>query len=150
MLRIKVEVVPHGIESAAFELDTIWIENDGTGISGGPNDGGVGNYNVFPPGETLGHLHVVDYPSMYACGHIEGVPRDERHRLVVAETALSIVNEWNAKVAAAEAEEDFDPARSNPPEKIERVVNKVCRASESGVCLDPGGYCTNGDCLAEK
>lgn len=141
MLRIKVEVVPHGIESVSEVLDEIWVENDGTGIPGGPNDGGVGNYNVFPPGETLEHLHVVDYPSMYACGHIEGVPRDERHRLVVAETALSIVNQYKH-----EGRDKHAPS----PVKIERVVNRICRRAENGICMDDGGYCTNGDCLAAK
>lgn len=119
MLRVKVELVPHGIESRSEVLHDIWIENDGTGTFGGPNEGGVGNYCIFPDGETLGHLHVVDYPSMYACGTLKGVPRTPDHRFKVAAEALSIVREWEDQIKAAEAEEGFDKSCYNPP-RIER------------------------------
>lgn len=95
MIRVKVEIVPHGRVDASEVLHDIWIENDGTSIAGvGPDEGGIGNYNIFPDGETLSHLHVVDYPS--------------------------IVREWNEQVKAAEAEPGFDRARAPVPPKIER------------------------------
>lgn len=119
MLRVKVELVPHGRVDASEVIHDIWIENNGTGICGGPNEGGVGNYNIFPDGETLGHLNTVDYPSMYACGVLEGVPRTPDHRFAVAAEALSIVREWNEQIKAAEAEPGFDSARFRP-QRVER------------------------------
>lgn len=92
MLRVRIELVPHGIEQASEVLDTIYITNDGTGLPGGPNEGGVGNYEVHD-NETLGHLSTVDYPSMYACGFIKGVERSPEHRIFLAEQALGIVRE---------------------------------------------------------
>lgn len=92
MLRVKVELVPHGVEERAEVLDTILIANDGTGVCGGPDEGGVGNYEVFD-NETIPHLHVVDYPSMYACGFVRGVTRDAGHRLLLAETAIGVVRQ---------------------------------------------------------
>lgn len=120
MIRVKVEIVPHGRVDAAEVLHDIWIENDETGTFGGPDEGGIGNYNIFPDGETLGHLHTVDYPSMYACGHLKGVPRTPDHRFIVATEALSIVREWNEQIKAAEAEPGFDAARAPRPPKVER------------------------------
>lgn len=90
MIRVKVELIPHGRESAASVLDEILIENDGTGFARGPSEGGVGNYNVFD-NETIGHLNVVDYPSMYAAGFIKNVERVPGHRTFLAEHALGIV-----------------------------------------------------------
>lgn len=92
MLRVKIELVPHGIEALSEVLDTIYITNDGTGFSGGPNEGGVGNYEVHD-NETLTHLHTVDYPNMYACGFIKGVERGPEHRIFLAEEAIGIVRE---------------------------------------------------------
>lgn len=114
MIRIKVELVPHGRVDASEVLHDIWIENDGTGVCGGPNEGGIGNYNIFPNGETLQHLFMVDYPSMYRCGSLKGVPRVPEHRLTVAAEALSIVREYEDQIRAAEAEEGFDSARFTP------------------------------------
>lgn len=93
MLRITIDLVPHGRIDAVSTLDTIWITNDGTGGgSVGPNQGGVGNYEIHD-NETLEHLHVVDYPAMYACGFLKGVERTPEHRIFVAEQALGIVRE---------------------------------------------------------
>lgn len=116
MLRCRVELLPHGIDAGLEPIYEILVENNGEGIPGGPNEGGVGCYNVFPPEETMGHLHMVDYPSMYACGRIEGVERNEHHRLVVAGHALSI---------AAEALETRPEDRHAPnAPQIVRVVGK--------------------------
>lgn len=121
MIRVKVEIVPHGRVDASEILHDIWIENDGTSTAGvGPDEGGIGNYNIFPDGETLSHLNVVDYPSMYACAHLTGVPRTPDHRFIVAAEALSMVREWNEQVKTTEAEPEFDPARAPIPPKIER------------------------------
>lgn len=121
MIRVKVEIVPNGRIDAAEVLNEIWIENDGTSMAGvGPNEGGIGNYNIFPDGETLEHLHVVDYPSMYACGHLRGVPRTRDHRFIVAAEALSIVRAYEEQVKAAEAEPGYDPARAPQLPKVER------------------------------
>ncbi len=150
MLRVKVELVPHGIESQSEVIQDIWIENNGEGIPGGPDDGGVGNYNIFAHGETLDHLSMVDYPGMYACGRLEGVPRTHDHRFIVAEQALSIVREHR------EAEED-----AGMHERVPQVVRQFgdaspdddpnwCPIAPDEKCLDPGGYCTDGDCLAAK
>lgn len=92
MLKVTIELVPHGIESMSEVLDTIFISNDGTAIATGPNEGGFGNYEVHD-NETLAHLHTVDYPAMYACGFIKGVARIPEHRIFLAEQALGIVRE---------------------------------------------------------
>lgn len=94
MLRVKIELLPHGIDAEGFTevLDTVFISNDGTAVATGPNEGGVSNYEVHD-NETLEHLHTVDYPSMYACGFIKGVERSPEHRIFLAEQALGIVQE---------------------------------------------------------
>lgn len=123
MLRIKVELVPHGVESMSEVLDTIYVSNDGTGIPGGPNEGGVGNYEVHD-NETLAHLHNVDYPSMYACGFIKGLERTPQHRLLLAEQALGVVQDWRKLVFEAEEHPDFDPARSARPKPPTRELGE--------------------------
>lgn len=144
MLRVKVEVVPHGYVEASEVVHDIWIENDGTGIHGGPDEGGVGNYNIFPPGETLGHLHMVDYPSMYACGRLMGVPRTPDHRLIVATEALSIVREWEDQITAAEAEEGFDKDRYTPP-RVEREYERKVETPEPEGGFNSTGHGADGE-----
>lgn len=92
MIRVKVEIVPYGVEAAAEVLDSILIINDGTGVCLGKDEGGVGNYEIHDNG-TLSHLHAVDYPYNYACGFIKSVERTPTHRLFLAEQALGIVQE---------------------------------------------------------
>lgn len=92
MIRVKVEIVPHGVESRAEVLDTVLIINDGTRRALGEDEGGVGNYEIHDNG-TLEHLHNVDYPHMYASGFIKGVERTPDHRIFLAEQALGIVQE---------------------------------------------------------
>ncbi len=92
MLRVKIEIVPRGYEERAEILDEVLIENDGTGICLGEDEGGVGNYNVFD-GASVAHLNVVDYPSMYACARVEGVERSPTHRFLLAGKALAAVQE---------------------------------------------------------
>lgn len=142
MLRIRIELVPHGIESASSVLDTIYVSNDGTGVSGGPDSGGIGNYEVHD-NETLGHLATVDYPSMYACGFIKGVERTPAHRIFLAEQALGVVQE------ARQQREGLNPHDPSSPQ-ITREIQRICRRAEGNICLDPDGYCTGGDCLAAK
>lgn len=92
MIRVRVEIVSHGVEAAAEVLDSVLIINDGTGLCLGEDEGGIGNYEVHDNG-TLEHLHNVDYPHMYACGFIKGIERTPAHRLFIAEQALGIVQE---------------------------------------------------------
>lgn len=89
MIRVKIEIVPHGIEGAAEVLDEVVIANDGTIPAGGQNEGGFGNYEVFD-GD---YPRVVDYPHMYAAGFIKHVERTPTHRIFLAEQALGIVQE---------------------------------------------------------
>lgn len=86
----------------------------------------------------------------HACGHLRGVPRTPDHRFTVATEALSIVKEWNDQVTAAEDEDGFDRARYNPPRIEREFVTKSTENCPAKECLDPGGYCVNGDCLAVK
>lgn len=144
MIRVKIEIVPHGVESRAEILDTVLIANDGTRRALGEDEGGVGNYEVFD-NETLGHLHVVDYPHMYACGFIKGVERSPEHRLFLAEQALGVVQE--ARKLEAEGKMEGLHVFDRPTRDFETPPPGDCPAKE---CLDPGGYCTNGDCLAKK
>lgn len=103
MIRVKVELIPHGVEAAAETLDTILIANDGTGRSTGRDEGGIGNYDVFD-NETVQHLHMVNYPHMYACGRVENITRTPAHRLLLAEKAIGVVRE--ARSAAKPEEND--------------------------------------------
>jgi hypothetical protein len=89
MIRIKIELVPHGVESAAETLDEFVVANDGTGAATGPNEGGWGNYEVFD-GDFP---RTVDYPHMYAAGFIKHVERTPAHRLFLCEQALGIIQE---------------------------------------------------------
>lgn len=146
MIRVQVELVPHGREADAEVLDSILIANDGTLPALGEDEGGFGNYEVFD-NETLEHLHVVDYPHMYACGFIKNVERSPEHRLFLAEQALGVVQE----ARKLEAEGAFDKPhhvfdRPTRDFKQDKAADN-CPAKE---CLDPGGYCANGDCLAAK
>lgn len=115
MLKVTIELIPHGIEAYAEVLDTIFISNDGTGHATGPNEGGVGNYEIHD-NETLEHLHVVDYPSMYACGFLKGIERSPEHRIFLAEQALGVVQE--ARKLQAEGRLD------GPRERDERPVRR--------------------------
>jgi len=47
LIRIKIELIPRGVESMAETLDEVVVANDGTGAATGPNEGGWGNYEVF-------------------------------------------------------------------------------------------------------
>lgn len=89
MIRVKIEIVPHGIESAAEVLDEVVIANDGTGVATGENEGGWGNYEVFD-GDFPRN---VDYPHMYASGFIKHVERTPKHRIFLAEQALGIIQD---------------------------------------------------------
>lgn len=121
MLKVTIELIPHGIESMSEVLDTIFIINDGTALGTGPNEGGVGNYEIHN-NETLGHLRTVDYPHMYACGFIKGVERSPEHRIFLAEQALGVVRE-SRKLAAEGA---FD----KPHNVYERPTRKFGEAAE--------------------
>ncbi len=128
MIRVKIEIVPHGRESEAEVLDTVLIANDGTLPARGEDEGGVGNYEVYD-NETLGHLHVA---------------RSPEHRLFLAEQALGIVQDSRK----LDAEGKLDGPRKADPRPVRTfgvIPAKMCPAKE---CLDPSGYCANGDCLA--
>lgn len=83
MLRIKIELVPHGDESRVKVLDEVFVGNDGTGERGGPNSGGVGNYDVYetdPREDRDRHI-----------GRIEGIERTPEHRVLLARKALELL-----------------------------------------------------------
>lgn len=92
MIRVKVEIVPHGNEDRAEVLDTILIINDGTIQALGEDEGGFGNYEVHDGGSAA-HLNNVDYPHMYASGFIKHVERNPDHRTFLAEQALGVALE---------------------------------------------------------
>lgn len=140
MIRVKVEIVPHGVESRAEVLDEVVIANDGTGRATGQNEGGWGNYEVFD-GD---YPRVVDYPHMYAAGFIKHVERSPEHRIFLAEQALGIVQE--ARKLEAEGKMEGKHVFDRPTRDFTPEPPGDCPAKE---CLDPGGYRTNGDCLAK-
>lgn len=109
MLRIRLELVPHGVEALAETTDEVLIANDGTGIRGGADKGGRGNYDIFD-NETLEHLHGVDYPGMYACGRVEGLARSTKHRLQLAELAIGVVRESRETEDRPTRRLDHEPA----------------------------------------
>jgi hypothetical protein len=85
VLRVRVELIPHGCFEMAETLDVVYITNDGSGTSSGPNEGGIGNYNVTrapKPAEGDNSL-----------GRIEGVPRSPKHRLGLAIRALQMLRQ---------------------------------------------------------
>ena len=82
MLRVRVEIVPHGIESAAEVLEERFIGNDGTG----GHD--IGSYDIYdedprgkpyPRNERTGWL-----------GRIENIRRGPEHRRRLAAEALEM------------------------------------------------------------
>lgn len=89
MIRVRIEIVPHGREVAASVLDEVIIVNDGTAHATGPDEGGIGNYEVF----CGDYPRNVDYPHTLAHGFIKGVNRTADHRIFLAEQALGIVQE---------------------------------------------------------
>ena len=81
MLRVKVELVPHGVEPLTETLDELVIVNDGTGHGAvGPDSGGFGNYDVYADAQRLLHI-----------GRIECVERTESHRVELARRALELL-----------------------------------------------------------
>lgn len=142
MIRVKIEIVPHGVEAAAEVLDEVVIANDGTGCSIGRNEGGIGNYEVFD-GDFP---RAVDYPHMYAAGFIKHVERTPTHRIFLAEQALGIVQETRALAE--------DGAFDGPHNCFDRPTRdfspSTCDIAKDGKCLDPDGYCKGNDCLAAK
>lgn len=86
MLRVRVELIPHGDESRLEVLDECYIVNDGTGTATGEHEGGIGNYYV-----TEIDPRVKDYPEEAAVGRIEGQPRTKTHRTQLAVRALQVI-----------------------------------------------------------
>lgn len=88
MLRVRVELVPYGLERHAEVIEEVFVANDGTGRGGGPNEGGTGNYDI-----SLNNL-AYEYPGVdRKCpeylGRIEGLIRiPGAHRVTMARTAL--------------------------------------------------------------
>lgn len=142
MLRVKIELIPWGIEAAAETLDEFVVANDGTGVSGGPDEGGWGNYEIFD-GDFPRN---VDHPHMHASGFIKHVERTPTHRLFLCEQALGIIQEARKLEGALDGSHNvYDrPTRDFTPEPPK------CGIAKDGECLDPIGYCANGDCLADK
>lgn len=92
MLRIRVELIPGGYFDAAETLDEVFITNDGTGTCGGPDEGGVGNYDVT---REPFYLYPQDVRADNALGRIEGIPRIPHHRLDLAIRALQMLRRGN-------------------------------------------------------
>lgn len=93
MLRIRVELIPHGNFGLAEVLDECFVTNDGTGTSGGPDEGGIGNYDVT---REPFRRYPQDSPNtLNALGRIEGIPRAPRHRLDLAIRALQMLRRGN-------------------------------------------------------
>lgn len=90
MLRVRVELVRGGNQNDVEVLDEILIANDGTGIPGGTDEGGVGNYAIWDQ-MTIDQLHAMDYPYSAKVGELKGIPRSPEHRLEVARRSLQIV-----------------------------------------------------------
>lgn len=97
MLRVRVEVVPHGLDDQAFVTDEVWVENDGS-LSGT----GFGNYRVKDPLGAPDHAdrgwnEPLELPSAAAAhysetvGRIQNIKRSDEHRTAVAAKALNIV-----------------------------------------------------------
>lgn len=109
MLRVRVELVPHGVEAGTETLHEVFIGNDGTGYATGPHEGGIGNYVVFldqDPRDLLAstrsdYMAYSDFPGYI--GRIDGIERGPQHRATVARAALALV-----EVAT----------NDNPPDKV--------------------------------
>lgn len=93
-LRVRIELVPHGVEAGAEVLDEVLIGNNGTGIRGGRDSGGVGNYDIFDI--SLAQIHAMDYPEEAKLGEIRGLERSPDHRLTLAKLALEVVEQSRA------------------------------------------------------
>lgn len=83
MLRVTVEIVPHGDESRAETLTEIFIGNDGTGTHE------AGNYDIYtadPRGKPLPRNKRDGW-----IGRIEGFPREEGHRDLLSLKAFELL-----------------------------------------------------------
>lgn len=105
LLRVKVELVPHGIEEAATTLTEVCIGNDGTG---GP---AIGNYDVY-----LGDPRARAYPRKLRAGwvgRIENFPRhmEGRDRDRLAELALHLARgvDWRPEYHGSNRETVVKP-----------------------------------------
>lgn len=88
MLRVRVELVPYGLERHAEVIEEVFVANDGTGKGGGANDGGIGNYDISL-NNLADEFPLVDRKCPEYLGRIEGLIRIEgAHRLTMARTAL--------------------------------------------------------------
>lgn len=85
MLRVKVEVVPFGIESLTKALTTVVVANDGTGPHDEAGHMTHGNYDVYTEDDRTGRQHI---------GRIEGFERTgpDRRRDALAAAALELVS----------------------------------------------------------
>lgn len=92
MLRICVELIPGGDFLRAETLDEVFITNDGTGTCEGPDEGGVGNYDVT---REPFYRYPRDGRPDNALGRIEGIPRAPRHRLDLAIRVLQMLRRGN-------------------------------------------------------
>lgn len=90
-LRVKIELVPYGVEANASILDEFTVANNGTGVSGGADSGGVGNYDVYD--RPIGELHAMDYPQEVKLGEVRGIERTPSHRVKVVRHALEVIEE---------------------------------------------------------
>jgi hypothetical protein len=89
VLRVKIELVPHGIEDAKRTLTEVCIVNDGTG------DADVGNYDIYLDDVRDGWI-----------GRIENFPRygEQRSRDRLAALALDLARgtQWDGWVDRTE------------------------------------------------
>lgn len=94
-LRVRVELIPFGIGEPKI-LDDITIVNNGTGISGGYDSGGVGNYDVYDA--PIQDVHAAAEKSFEAqsalkVGEVRELERTPEHRTKLARLALEVVEE---------------------------------------------------------
>lgn len=82
MLRVRVEIVPHGVEAAAEVLDERFIGNDGTG---GRATGSYDVYDADPRGKPYPRHEREGW-----LGRIEDYPRSPEHRRYIAAKALKM------------------------------------------------------------
>lgn len=106
-LRVTIEIVPHGVESAKRKLATIEIIND---LTGTPD---LGNYLIHAEGERD------DVYERFFKGKVIGVPRGDYLSCVIA--CMKAIDEGRNEIREAETP------------KMDRVQKQTGKEAESPV-----------------
>lgn len=119
MLRVRVEIIPYGDHNQTEVVYEAYVANDGTGLGGGANGGGRGNYDL-----SLSDMAQRTYPASLPgyLGRLANLERTPWHRITMARTALqrleAVVKKLSDRGETVGWQEPGDPPNKDICEKI--------------------------------